>query len=165
MALKVGIITVSDRGARGEREDRSGPVAEEVLTSELGAEVLMRETVPDEVQQIKEALLKGCRLGLDLIVTTGGTGVSPRDVTPEATKEVIERELPGFSEAIRMEGFKKTPHAIISRGLCGLRGKTLIVNLPGSPKAVREGLQVILPAIPHTLEKARGDPGECATEV
>ncbi|RLA78204.1 MAG: molybdenum cofactor biosynthesis protein [Deltaproteobacteria bacterium] len=165
MALKVGIITVSDRGARGEREDRSGPVAEEVLTSELGAEVLMRETVPDEVQQIKEALLKGCRLGLDLIVTTGGTGVSPRDVTPEATKEVIERELPGFSEAMRMEGFKKTPHAIISRGLCGLRGKTLIVNLPGSPKAVREGLQVILPAIPHTLEKARGDPGECATEV
>ena len=165
MALKVGIITVSDRGARGEREDRSGPVVEEVLTSELGAEVLMRETVPDEVQQIKEALLKGCRLGLDLIVTTGGTGVSPRDVTPEATKEVIERELPGFSEAIRMEGFKKTPHAIISRGLCGLRGKTLIVNLPGSPKAVREGLQVILPAIPHTLEKARGDPGECATEV
>ncbi len=165
MALKVGIITVSDRGARGEREDRSGPVAEEILTSELGAEVLMRETVPDEVQQIKEALLKGCRLGLDLIVTTGGTGVSPRDVTPEATKEVIERELPGFSEAMRMEGFKKTPHAIISRGLCGLRGKTLIVNLPGSPKAVREGLQVILPAIPHTLEKARGDPGECATEV
>ncbi len=165
MALKVGIITVSDRGAREEREDRSGPVAEEILTSELGAEVLMRETVPDEVQQIKEALLKGCRLGLDLIVTTGGTGVSPRDVTPEATKEVIERELPGFSEAMRMEGFKKTPHAIISRGLCGLRGKTLIVNLPGSPKAVREGLQVILPAIPHTLEKARGDPGECATEV
>lgn len=162
MALKVGVVTVSDRGARGEREDLSGPIIEGLLKERLGAEVALKETVPDDLPKIKEVLLRGCEMGLDLIVTTGGTGVSPRDVTPEATREVIERELPGFSEAMRMEGFRKTPHAIISRGLCGLRGRTLIVNLPGSPKAVKEGLEVILPAIPHTLEKARGEPGECA---
>lgn len=162
MAIRAGIVTVSDRGAMGRREDVSGKVAEEVLRG-AGIEVLMRELVPDEVERIQEVLLRGCEeLGLDLIVTTGGTGVSPRDVTPEATRGLIEKELPGFSEAMRMEGFKRTPHAIISRGICGVRGKTLIVNLPGSPKAVKEGLEVILPAIPHTLEKVRGEEGECA---
>jgi len=162
MAIRAGIVTVSDRGAMGQREDISGKVAEEILRG-AGAEVLMREVVPDEVERIREVLLRGCEeLGLDLIVTTGGTGVSPRDVTPEATRGLIDKELPGFSEAMRMEGFKKTPHAIISRGICGVRGKTLIVNLPGSPKAVKEGLEVILPAIPHTLEKVRGEEGECA---
>lgn len=162
MAIKAAVITISDRGSRGEREDLSGPEVERILKERLGAVIIMKEVVPDEVSSIRDTLLRACNLGIDLVVTTGGTGVSPRDVTPEATKEVIERELPGFSEAMRMEGFKKTPHALISRAVCGLRGKTLIINLPGSPKGVRESLEVILPAIPHTLEKARGDEGECA---
>jgi molybdopterin adenylyltransferase len=128
----------------------------------LGAEVAFSTIVPDEREEIKRALLRGAdEMGLDLMVTTGGTGVSPRDVTPDATREVIEWEIPGFAEAMRMAGLKKTPHAMISRALCGVRGRTLIVNLPGSPKAVREGLEVILPAIPHTIAKLRGDPEEC----
>jgi molybdopterin adenylyltransferase len=129
----------------------------------LGAEVTFSTVVPDEQEEIKKALIQGAdEMGLDLIVTTGGTGVSPRDVTPDATREVIEREIPGFSEAMRMAGLKKTPHAMISRAVCGVRGQTLIVNLPGSPKAVREGLEVILPALPHTIAKIQGDPEECA---
>ena len=161
MAIRVGIITVSDKGAKGEREDKSGPLIEEMMR-ERGFEVIFREIVPDEKEEIKALLLEGVKRGADLVVTTGGTGVSPRDITPEATREVIDRELPGFSEAMRMEGFKRTPHAIISRGVCGVRGRTLIVNLPGSPKGVREGLEVILPAIPHTVEKIRGEGGDCA---
>jgi len=159
--IKVGVITVSDRGYRGEREDASGEVIREMVQS-LGAEVAFSTVVPDEREEIKRALIQGAdERGLDLIVTTGGTGVSPRDVTPDATREVIEWEIPGFAEAMRMAGLKKTPHAMISRALCGVRGRTLIVNLPGSPKAVREGLEVILPAIPHTIAKLHGDPGEC----
>jgi molybdopterin adenylyltransferase len=159
--IKVGVITVSDRGYRGEREDASGEVIREMVQG-IGAEVAFSTIVPDEREEIKRALLQGAdEMGLDLMVTTGGTGVSPRDVTPDATREVIEWELPGFAEAMRMAGLKKTPHAIISRALCGVRGSTLIVNLPGSPKAVREGLEVILPAIPHTIAKLQGDPGEC----
>jgi molybdopterin adenylyltransferase len=159
--IRVGVITISDRGYRGEREDASGEVIQEMVRG-LGAEVAFSTVVPDEVDQIKKALIQGAdEMGLDLIITTGGTGVSPRDVTPDATREVIEREVPGFAEAMRMEGLKRTPHAMISRALCGVRGQTLIVNLPGSPKAVREGLEVILPAIAHTIAKIQGDPGEC----
>jgi molybdopterin adenylyltransferase len=159
--IKVGVITVSDRGYRGEREDASGEVIREMVQG-VGAEVAFSTIVPDEREEIKRALLQGAdEIGLDLMVTTGGTGVSPRDVTPDATREVIEWEIPGFAEAMRMAGLKKTPHAMISRALCGVRGSTLIVNLPGSPKAVREGLEVILPAIPHTIAKLQGDPGEC----
>jgi molybdopterin adenylyltransferase len=159
--MRVGVITISDRGYQGEREDASGEVIQEMVRG-WGAEVAFSTVVPDEVPEIKKALIQGAdEMGLDLIVTTGGTGVSPRDVTPDATREVIERELPGFAEAMRMEGLKQTPHAMISRAVCGARGRTLIVNLPGSPKAVREGLEVILPAIPHTIAKIQGDPGEC----
>lgn len=159
--ITVGVITVSDRGYRGEREDASGEVIGEMVRG-LGADVAFSTIVPDEREEIKRALLQGADdMGLDLIVTTGGTGVSPRDVTPDATREVIEWEIPGFAEAMRMAGLKKTPHAMISRALCGVRGSTLIVNLPGNPKAVREGLEVILPAIPHTIAKLQGDPGEC----
>ena len=159
--MKVGVITVSDRGSRGEREDASGEVIRKMVRG-LGAEVAFSTIVPDEREEIKRALLRGAdEMGLDLMVTTGGTGGSPRDVTPDATREVIEWEIPGFAEAMRMAGLKKTPHAMISRALCGVRGRTLIVNLPGSPKAVREGLEVILPAIPHTIAKLRGDPEEC----
>jgi molybdopterin adenylyltransferase len=159
--MRVGVITTSDKGYRGERDDASGDVIREMVGG-LGAEVAFNTVVPDEQEEIKKALIQGAdEMGLDLIVTTGGTGVSPRDVTPDATREVIEREIPGFSEAMRMAGLKKTPHAMISRAVCGVRGRTLIVNLPGSPKAVREGLEVILPALPHTIAKIQGDPEEC----
>jgi molybdopterin adenylyltransferase len=159
--MRVGVITTSDKGYRGERDDASGDVIREMVRG-LGAEVTFSTVVPDEQEEIKKALIQGVdEMGLDLIVTTGGTGVSPRDVTPDATREVIDREMPGFSEAMRMAGLKKTPHAMISRAVCGVRGDTLIINLPGSPKAVREGLEVILPAISHTIAKIQGDPGEC----
>ena len=159
--MKVGVITISDRGYRGEREDASGEVIREMVQG-LDAEVAFSTVVPDEQEEIKRVLIQGAdEMGLDLIVTTGGTGVSPRDVNPDATREVIEQEIPGLAEAMRMEGLKKTLYAMISRALCGVRGRTLIVNLPGSPKAVREGLKVILPVIPHTIAKIQGDPGEC----
>jgi len=159
--MKVGVITISDKGYRGEREDTSGLVIQEMV-KELDAEVAFSTVIPDEEDEIKKVLIRGAdEMKLDLILTTGGTGVSPRDVTPEATLEVIEREVPGFAEAMRMEGLKKTPHAMISRAVCGVRGRTLIVNLPGSPKAVREGLEVILPALPHAIAKIQGDPSEC----
>lgn len=165
MAIRVAIITVSDKGSRGERKDEAGPLIEKVLKERLEVQVVFKKVVPDEIELIKKSLLEACDLGADLVITTGGTGVSPRDVTPEATKDVIEKELPGFSEVMRIEGFKKTPHAIISRGVCGLRGRSLIINLPGSPRAVRESLEVILAAIPHTLEKLKGDTTECGQEV
>jgi len=159
--VRVGVITISDRGFRGEREDTSGEVIREMVRR-LGAEVEFSTVVPDEQGKIKEVLVQGAdEMGLDLIVTTGGTGVSPRDVTPEATLEVIDRQIPGFAEAMRMEGLKKTPHAMISRAVCGVRGRTLIINLPGNPKAVREGLEVLMEAIPHTIAKIQGDPRDC----
>jgi molybdenum cofactor synthesis domain-containing protein len=158
---RAGVITISDLGYQGKREDTSGEVIREMVRR-LGVEVAFSTVVPDEQGQIKKVLIHGAdELGLDLIVTTGGTGVSPRDVTPEATRQVIEREIPGLAEAMRMAGLKKTPHAMISRAVCGVRGRTLIVNLPGSPKAVQEGLEAILPAIPHAIAKIQGDPRDC----
>lgn len=160
----VAIITISDRGSKGERKDSSGPLIKEMI-KDLPAQVMHYEIIPDEKDQIVIAL-KRCadELKADLILTTGGTGLSPRDVTPDATREVIEREVPGFSEAMRAESLKKTPHAMISRAVCGVRRSSLIVNLPGSPKSVRENLSVILPALPHALSKLKGDPSECAQE-
>ena len=161
---KVAIITISDRGSKGEREDSSGPLIQEMIKS-LPGEVIYYEIIPDEKEKITEALKKSSdQLRADLILTTGGTGLSPRDVTPDATLEVIEKEVPGFSEAMRAESLKKTPHAMISRAITGIRGSTLIVNLPGSPKSVRENLSVILPALPHALSKLKGDPSECGQE-
>lgn len=160
---RVGILTVSDRGARGEREDRSGPAIAEALAAEPCYEVVERAIVPDEIPEIEAVLRRWVAQGLNLILTTGGTGMSPRDVTPEATRAVIEREAPGFAEAMRAASLSVTPHAMLSRAVAGMAGCTLIVNLPGSPKAARENLATILPALRHGLDKLAGDQAECAT--
>lgn len=163
MIITVGIITMSDKGSRGEREDISGKEIERMVM-ELGAEVLAYEVIPDDTAVIKAKLIEYADARkLDLVVTTGGTGVTTRDVTPEATKAVIERELPGMSEAMRAESLKKTPNAMISRAVCGIRGKTLIINLPGSPRGVRENLAVVMPALKHAIEKIKDSPTDCAT--
>ena len=157
MAISVGILTVSDRSYRGEREDLSGPLVRQLVAERLGAEVKLESVVPDERNVIAGTLIVWCdEVGLDLVLTTGGTGFAPRDVTPEATKDVVEREAPGLAEAMRAEGLKVTPHAMLSRAVAGIRGSTLIVNLPGSPKAAQEGLEVILSAIPHGMEILKG---------
>jgi molybdenum cofactor synthesis domain-containing protein len=158
----VAIITISDKGSRGEREDLSGPAIKELIIP-LPAQVQFYEVIPDETESIS-ATLKDCsdKLNCDLIITTGGTGVGPRDVTPEATRAVIDREIPGMAEVMRMESLKKTPHAMISRAVVGTRGQSLIVNLPGSPKAVKENLSALLPALSHAIDKIKGDDADCA---
>ena len=158
--MKIGILTVSDKGARGEREDRSGPVVRRVMEA-AGAEVVRTGVVADEKALISAVLVKWSDEGLDLILTTGGTGFSPRDVTPEATKAVIERETPGLAEAMRRTGMEKTPTAMLSRAAAGIRKSTLIVNLPGSEKGARESLEAILPALGHGLEILKGTASEC----
>ncbi len=163
--VKVAILTISDKGSRGEREDTSGPEIQKIVEAE-GAQVISYEIVADEQYEIEEKLVRLADFGgADLILTTGGTGFSLRDVTPEATLAVIERQAPGFVEAIRAESLKITPHAMLSRAVSGIRGQTIIINLPGSQKAVRESLAVIMPALPHGSQILRGQAGECATNL
>ena len=160
--IRTAIITLSDKGSKGEREDESGRTIREMVSA-IGAAVRHYEVLPDERPLIAALLARLADTGaIDLIITTGGTGVAPRDVTPEATRDVIERELPGMAEAMRAESLKKTAHAMISRSVAGIRKQTLIVNLPGSPRAVRENLAVILPALQHAVEKIQGDSSDCA---
>jgi len=159
----VGILTISDKGAGGERQDKSGATISEILSS-MGVRIVSYGIIPDEKELIVEKLVKWADEGeLDVVITTGGTGLTPRDVTPEATLTVVDRIVPGFAEAMRAESLKKTPHAMLSRAVVGTRGKCLIINLPGSPKAVRECLEVILPALPHAVETLKGQTDECGT--
>ncbi len=160
--IRAGIITVSDKGSRGEREDLSGMEIRKLLES-VSIRISRYVIIPDEIPAIKDEIVdfadNAC---LDLIITTGGTGVGPRDVTPDATLQVIDKQVPGMAEAMRQKGLEVTPHSMISRAVVGIRGTTLIVNLPGSPKAVREGLLVVLPALRHAVEKIKGDTADCA---
>ena len=159
MTLRFGILTVSDRSARGERADLSGPALADVVRAR-GWLASLLDVVPDSREQTASTLTVWCARGdLDIILTTGGTGFAPRDVTPEATRDVIEREAPGLAEAIRAESLKVTPHAMLSRALAGIRGQTLILNLPGSPKGAVESLQVVADVLEHAVQLLREDVG------
>ncbi len=158
MMIRFGILTLSDRSSRGERADSSGPALAHLIQAENWS-VVKQALLPDEESAIRDILVEWADSGeLDVILTTGGTGFAPRDVTPEATRAVIEREAPGLAEAMRAASLKITPHAMLSRVVTGIRKKTLIVNLPGSPKGAVENLQTILPVLPHAIQLLREDP-------
>jgi len=155
--LNIAILTISDKGSRGQRQDVSGPVIREVV-SQIESSVVKYEIIADEREAIAGKLMEWADGGgVDVILTSGGTGLARRDVTPEATLSVIDRSVPGFAEAMRAKSLEKTPMAVLSRAVSGLRGECLIINLPGSPKAVKECLEVILPAIPHAVEIIKGE--------
>ncbi len=160
--IKVGILTASDKGSKGERVDESGKVIADAV-KQIGGEVIIYRIVPDDRQQISQTLVEmSDDYGADLILTTGGTGFSPRDITPEATLDVVERQVPGIPEAMRQKSLQITDRAMLSRAVAGIRGKTLIINMPGSPKAVSESLEVILPVLTHAIQILIGTTGECA---
>ena len=157
--MRFGILTISDRSSRGERPDSSGPALDETVVAQ-GWQVLRRQIIPDDFSAIRQELADWSESGdLDVILTTGGTGLGPRDVTPEATQAVIERPTPGIAEAMRSASLQVTPHAMLSRATAGIRRRTLIVNLPGSPKGAVENLKVIMPVLPHAIELLADDPG------
>lgn len=163
MTIRFGILTLSDRSSRGERADSSGPALANLIQAE-GGSVVKQALLPDEESAIREILADWADEGeLDVILTTGGTGFSPRDVTPEATRAIIERETPGLAEAMRAASLKVTPHAMLSRIVTGIRKKTLIINLPGSPKGAVENLQVVLPVLPHAVQLLQEDPASEST--
>ncbi len=156
--MKVGIITVSDKGSKGEREDMSGKAIRELVKADAYEYVI----VPDEISAISGAITDFIdRKSCAVVFTTGGTGLSPRDVTPEATRKVIDREIPGIGEALRLESYRIKKTALLSRAIAGHRGKSLVINLPGSPKAVKECLEIVLPVIPHALEVPEKGSAEC----
>jgi len=160
--MKAAILTLSDKGSRGERADASGPALATWL-AERGVEIVRTEISPDEADLISARLAAWADAGdADLILTTGGTGVSPRDVTPDATLKVLDRVIPGFGEVMRMRSLQKTPNAMISRAVAGIRGQSLIINLPGSPRGAIENLEAVWPAVPHAVEKIQGDTRDCA---
>jgi molybdopterin adenylyltransferase len=155
--LNIGILTISDKGSQGQRPDKSGEVIKDSL-SKIDSTIIKYEVVPDELEVISGKLIEWADKGsVDVILTTGGTGLSQRDVTPEATLSVIDKTVPGFTEAMRVKSLEKTPMAVLSRATAGVRGQCLIINLPGSPKAVSECLEVVLPAIPHAVGIIKGE--------
>jgi molybdopterin adenylyltransferase len=155
--IKTGVLTISDKGSQGQREDKSGPVVRDSVSAMNGS-VVKYEVVPDDKETIASKLCAWADGGeIDVILTTGGTGLGKRDITPEATLSVIDREVPGIAEAMRVKSLEKTPTAMLSRAVAGQRGKCLIVNLPGSPRAVKECLDIIMPALPHAVEIIRGE--------
>ena len=161
--IKAGVLTISDKGSKGERKDESGEIIVRML-EEQGFSVLKKKIVPDDREQITDMLVAWVENDqLSLIITTGGTGLSPTDVTPQAMKEVVDYEVPGMAEAMRAASLKKTPHAMISRAMVGVRKTCLIINLPGSPNGAKENLSVVLPALNHALSKLAGDRSDCAT--
>jgi molybdopterin adenylyltransferase len=161
--IRAAVVTVSDKGHAGEREDASGPVLRDLLRDELAADVAEPHLVPDEQPMIEALLIRlADEEGYDLILTTGGTGLAPRDRTPEATRAVVDRLAPGFAEAMRAASLSLTPHAMLSRAVAGVRRCTLIINMPGSPKACRENFAVVARALPHAVETVRGEAFECA---
>jgi len=158
MSLRFAVLTVSDRSARGERPDASGPALTDKIKNQ-GWEVIRQSVLPDDFSILRELLESWSdRDDVDVILTTGGTGFAPRDVTPEATRAVVERDAPGLAEAMRAVSATKSPHAMLSRAVAGIRGKVLIINLPGSPKAAVENLQVVIPALEHAVKLLREDP-------
>lgn len=160
--MNAAILTLSDKGSRGEREDGSGP-ALRCWLEERGVPTLRSDIIADEADEIAKTLSEWADSNeFDLILTTGGTGVSPRDVTPDATLKILDRVIPGFGEVMRSKSLKKTPHAMISRAISGIRGRTLIINLPGSPKGALENLEAVWEAVPHAVAKIQGDPADCA---
>lgn len=161
MRWKVAILTASDKGSRGEREDTSAQVIRELVEEELGGEIVDYRIVPDEQDEIIAAMIEMTEYyQADLVLTTGGTGLAPRDVTPEATLKVVDRLVPGIAEAMRIGALQKTRRAMLSRGVCGIRGEALIINLPGSPKGVHESLMAIMDQLPHALEIVSGTHGD-----
>jgi molybdenum cofactor synthesis domain-containing protein len=161
--IRAAVLTISDKGSQGKRRDESGDAALRMLEDE-GFSILEKKIIPDDGQQIVDTLVKWVdKENLSLIITSGGTGLSPTDVTPQAMEKVIEYQVPGIAEAMRTASLKKTPHAMLSRAIAGVRGSCLIINLPGSPGGVKENLSVVLPALKHALSKLGGDTSDCAT--
>lgn len=150
--IRCGVLTISDRSSQGIREDQSGPLIQNILTR-AGYQIVCAEIIPDEFDLIRQILVDWCTIkNINLLLTTGGTGFAPRDVTPEATRSVVEKIVPGIPEVIRQESMKKTPYAMLSRAVAGILKNTLIINLPGSPKAVQENMDILMPVIPHAIE-------------
>ncbi len=163
-AFKAGVLTLSTKGAKGLRKDESGELVVQMLRDQ-GYDVICKKLIPDDCTLLAETLIKWVdKKGLSLIVTSGGTGLSPMDVTPQAMEQVIEYPVPGMAEAMRAYSLKKTPHAMISRAMAGVRKSCLIINVPGSPKGARENLSVVMPALDHALLKLAGDPTDCAVK-